>query len=140
MPAWITYILISTLLAGVTAVFVKSSISEFNTEMGMVIRIAIVFVIVLLNLFVAKGYKEPFQASTKGIFFLILSGVTTGLCWVFYYKAIDTGNISMISVIERGSIVITLLLAVTFLGEPFTLRLGLGAGLILLGMIVLVWK
>ena len=140
MPAWILYALISTLLAGVTGVLVKSSISSINTEVGLVVRIAIVLIIVLINLFVVKGYKEPFTASYKTLFLLILSGITTGFCWIYFYKAIDIGNLSVITAIERGSIVVTILLAITFLGEPFTLKLGVGAGLMILGMLVLIWK
>jgi transporter family protein len=140
MPVWIIYTLIATVMGGVTAIFVKTSIGGMNTHQGLVIRLAIVFVMAIVNLILAKGYKEPMTFSNKTLFYLILSGITTGLCWIFYYKAIDIGNVSVITAIEKGSIVITLLLAIAFLGEPFTLKLGLGAGLIVLGMLVLVWK
>lgn len=140
MPIWIVYALIATLFAGVSAVLVKFSIQGINTELGMVIRIGIVFMIVLVNLFLVKGYKDPFPLNNKGMVYLIISGITTALCWIFYYKAIDIGNVSTISAIDRGSIVVTILLAVVFLGEPLTLKLALGAGFIVMGMLVLIWK
>lgn len=140
MPTWIIYALIATLFAGVSAVLVKFSIRDINTELGMVIRIGIVFVIVLVNLFLVKGYKESVPMNNKGFFYLIVSGITTAICWIFYYKAIDIGNVSTISAIDRGSIVVTILLAAVFLGEPLTLKLALGAGFILMGMLVLIWK
>ncbi len=140
VPIWIIYALIATILAGITAIFVKTSISSINTELGLVIRIAIVFVIVLVNLFIEKGHKEPLQLSNKTVVYLLLSGITTGFCWIFYYKAIDIGNVSVISAIERGSIVVTILLAVTFLGEPFTPKLAIGSAFIVLGVAVLLWK
>lgn len=140
MESWIVYTLLATLFAGVSAILVRLSIRGIDAELSMVIRIAIVFVLVLINLFAVKGYKAPIQLSYKTLSFLVISGITTGLCWIFYYKAIDIGNVSMITAIEKGSIVITIMLAVAFLGEPFTLRLAMGAGLILLGMVVLIWK
>lgn len=140
MPIWIIYALIATLFAGVTAVFVKFSIRDIDAELGMVIRIGIVFVIVVINLFLVKGYKDPMPMSNKGLFYLIISGITTSICWIFYYKAIDIGNVSTISAIDRGSIVVTIILAAVFLGEPLTLKLALGAGFIIMGMIVLIWK
>lgn len=138
MPIWLIYTLIATILAGLTAVLVKSSISNINTELSLFIRIAVVFIIVIVNLFIEKGHKAPLQVNSKTFLFLLLSGITTGFCWIFYYKAIDIGNVSVISAIERGSIIITIILAVTFLGEPLTLKLALGSALIVIGMLVLI--
>lgn len=140
MPVWILYSIIATLFAGLTAVLVKSSIREISADMSMAIRIGIVFVIVLINLFAVKAHKEVITVNSKAFLLLVISGVTTGLCWIFYYKAINEGDVSVVSAIDKGSIVITVLMAVVFLGEPFTLKLALGAGLILLGTVVLVWK
>ncbi|MES2560174.1 MAG: EamA family transporter [Bacteroidota bacterium] len=140
MPVWIVYSLIATLLAGVTAIFVKSSLRDINTEMGLVIRIAIVFVVVLANLFMVKGHKVPIELSSRTLFFLIISGITTGLCSIFYHKAMSLGNVSVISAIDKGSIVITVMLAVAFLGEPLSPKLAVGSVLILTGMVVLIWK
>ncbi|MES2780775.1 MAG: EamA family transporter [Bacteroidota bacterium] len=140
MPTWIIYALIATLFAGVTSVFVKSGIRDINAELGLVIRIGIVFFVSIVNLFVMDAHKGQIQLSNRTLFYLIISGLTTSVCWIFYYKAIDIGNVSMISAIDKGSIVITILMAVTFLGEPFTLKLALGTGLILMGMVVLVWQ
>lgn len=140
MPVWIIYALIATLFAGVTSVFVKSGIRDISAELGLVIRIGIVFLISIINLFAMNAHKGQIEMSNRTWFYLIISGVTTGFCWIFYYKAIDIGNVSMISAIDKGSIVITILMAVTFLGEPFTLKLAMGTSLILLGMVVLIWK
>ena len=38
---------------------------------------------------------------------------------------------------DKGSILVTLLLSVLALGEPFTARMGIGAALIVAGFIVL---
>ena len=140
MPTWIVYALIATLFAGVTSVFVKSGIRDINAELGLVIRIGIVFFISVLNLFLTNAHKGDIQLSNRTLFYLIISGLTTSVCWIFYYKAIDIGNVSVISAIDKGSIVITILMAVTFLGEPFTLKLAVGTTLILTGMVVLIWK
>lgn len=140
MPIWIIYALIATFFAGITSVFVKSGIREINAELGLVIRIGIVFIISIINLFVMNAHKGDIQLSNRTLLYLIVSGITTAFCWIFYYKAIDIGNVSVISAIDKSSIVITILMAIIFLGEPFTLNLALGTTLILLGMIVLIWQ
>jgi transporter family protein len=71
---------------------------------------------------------------------LALSGVTTTLSWVFYYRAMKDGLVSYVASIDKASIVITLVLSFLFLKEPMSLQIIIGATLILIGMIVLIWK
>jgi transporter family protein len=79
----------------------------------------------------------PYQ---KDLLFLFVSAITTSLSWIFYYRAIKIGNISAVAVIDKASIVITLVLSFWLLKEPFTWRVGLAAGLIISGLLVLTVK
>jgi len=72
--------------------------------------------------------------------FLILSGLGTGLSWLCYFRALQVGEVSKVAPIDKLSVVIAMALAITFLGEKLNLRDGIGAGLIVLGAIVLAWK
>jgi transporter family protein len=72
--------------------------------------------------------------------FLILSAVATGLSWLFYYRALQLGRVSEVSVIDKGSILFTILLSFLFLKEPMTARVIVAALLITTGMLVLIWK
>jgi transporter family protein len=69
-----------------------------------------------------------------------LSAVATGLSWLFYYRALQLGKVSEVSVIDKGSILFTILLAFFFLREPLTVRVVAAALLITGGMMVLIWK
>ena len=71
---------------------------------------------------------------------LVLSGVTTTLSWLFYYRAMKDGLVSYVAAIDKASIVITLILSFVLLKEPVTPKILVGAGLIFVGMLVLVWK
>lgn len=72
--------------------------------------------------------------------FLVLSAVATGLSWLFYYRALQLGRVSQVSVIDKGSILFTILLSFLFLKEPLTPRVIAAALLITAGMLVLIWK
>jgi bacterial/archaeal transporter family protein len=72
--------------------------------------------------------------------FLTLSAIATGASWLFYYRALQLGKASEVSVIDKGSILFTVLLAFLFLKEPLTVRLLAAVALIFAGMLVLVWK
>lgn len=71
---------------------------------------------------------------------IILSGVTTGLSWLFYFKAIQVGDVSKVAPIDKLSVVFTILLAFIFLREPISWRLLLGATLITAGGIIILYK
>lgn len=140
MPLWLIYALISTFFAGMTAVLAKYGLSKINSDLGVAIRTSMVFLFVIINAIAMRSFKDAEHLSFRDIIFLTLSGLTTSLSWIFYYRAIKIGAVSTVAAIDKGSIVITILLSFFFLREPLTPKLILGALLILSGMIVLVWK
>lgn len=140
MPTWIIYSLISMLFAGVTAVIAKHGLKDISSDLGVVVRTAAVLVFVVLNFFIFQSAKEITNLSTKAIIFLVVSGLTTAVSWIFYYKAIKIGEVSYVASIDKASILITIVLSYFFLSEPITLKLVIGSVLILAGLLVLTWK
>lgn len=72
--------------------------------------------------------------------FLILSGLATGLSWLFYFKAIQLGDVSRVAPIDKLSVVFTILLAFLILKEPLSPKVIAGGLLITAGAIVMMWK
>ena len=140
MPTWLVYALLATLFAGLTSVLAKFGLQKINADLGLAIRTAVVFILVTLNLFAWSGHKDYSQLTARTIIFLALSGATTALSWIFYYRAIKLGTVSYVAAIDKSSIVITILLSFLFLKEPMTPKLIAGATLIFAGMVVLIWK
>jgi uncharacterized membrane protein len=77
------------------------------------------------------------SAGWRPIGLLALSALTTTLSWVCYYRAMHEGTVSYVSLVDKGSILVTLVLSVLLLGEPFTWRMAVGATLIIGGLLVL---
>ena len=140
MPLWLIYALLATFFAGLTSVLAKFGISKISSDLGLAIRTSVVFVLVWLNLFAWSGIKGIEQLTSKSLLFLILSGITTSLSWIFYYRAMKLGTVSYIAAIDKGSILITLVLSFLLLKEPLTPKILMGAGLIFCGLVVLIWK
>jgi transporter family protein len=69
-----------------------------------------------------------------------VSALTTTISWIFYYKAIKIGNVSEVALIDKGSILITLVLSFVFLQEELTWKIALGCSFIFSGLLVLAWK
>ncbi|MFH4267886.1 EamA family transporter, partial [Acinetobacter baumannii] len=75
--------------------------------------------------------------SYKNLFWLGLSGITTALSWVYYYKALKLGDVSTIALIDKGSAVVAILLAWLILKEVITVRMIMGAACIVLGLFII---
>ena len=140
MPAWVFYAVLSAVFAGLTSVMAKSGMKDISADLGLAIRTTVVFTLVIINVFAWRGVRDLSVITSRSWMFLIGSGVTTTLSWVLYYRAMKDGPVSYIATIDKGSILITLLLSFTLLGEPVTAKLLLGAALVTSGLVVLAWK
>ncbi|WP_231997104.1 EamA family transporter [Pseudomonas arsenicoxydans] len=78
--------------------------------------------------------------TSRNLYWLGLSGVTTALSWIFYYKALKVGDVATVALIDKGSVVVAMLLAGLVLREVITLRMIAGAGLIVAGLLVIAKK
>lgn len=129
------------LFAGLTSVIAKFGMKDLSSDTALAIRTSVVFSIVIANAFIFRNaYQELQQSAAKNILFLAISGITTSLSWIFYYRAMKEGQVSYVASIDKASIVVTLLLSFLILKEPVTPKVWLGAGFILTGMVILICK
>ncbi|MBS1650392.1 MAG: EamA family transporter [Bacteroidetes bacterium] len=133
------FAVLSMLFAGLTSVIAKAGLKNVSGDTGLAVRTSFVFILIWLNIFVFKHVKDFSNLTTKDIVLLCLSGLTTTLSWIFYYKAIKIGNVSEVALIDKASIIITLLLSFLFLNEPFTWKVALGGLMIVSGLIILIF-
>ncbi len=140
MPQWLLFALLSAFFAALTAIFAKAGLKDVNPDLATAIRTAIILFITWGIVFF-KGIGGQVQTLSKNNWlFLGLSAIATGASWLFYYRALQMGKASEVSIIDKGSIVFTVLLAFIFLREPLTPRILAAVALIFAGMLVLVWK
>ena len=140
MQTWIIYALLSAFFAALTAIFGKLGLKSIDSDLATAIRTFFVLVITCGFVFFRSKADGIYHLSKQNWLMLILSAIATGLSWLFYYRAMQIGKVSEVNIIDKTSIVITLVLAFIFLKEPLTPKILLSAGLIFAGMIVMVWK
>ncbi len=137
---WWFYAILSALFASLTAVFGKLGVANINSNLATGIR-TVVILIMVWSIVLARGETKGISTMPKQtIIFLILSGLATGLSWLFYFKALQLGNVSQVAPLDKLSLALTIVLAVIFLGETLTLKTAIGAGLIIAGTFVLIVK
>ena len=135
---WWIYALLSAFFASLTAIFAKIGVTNVNANLATAIR-TIVILIVAWGIVLARGEAKGLNTLSKhNVLFLVISGITTGLSWICYFKALQMGKVSQVAPVDKLSVALTIVLSVVFLGEALTLKTALGALLIVAGTVVLI--
>lgn len=137
---WVVYALLSALFAALTAIFAKIGVQDVDSNLATAIRTAIILLLTWGIVFFTKGITSIKAISGHTWIFLILSGLATGLSWLLYFKALQTGDVSRVAPVDKLSVVITIILAFLFLKEPITPKVIIGGILITAGAILMILK
>ena len=136
---WVVYALLAAVFAALTTILAKVGLKGLDSNVAVAIRTGIVLVMAWVVVFVAGGAGKLRDLNRTHLLFLTLSGIATGLSWLFYFKALQLGQVSRVAPLDKFSIVLTIIMGVLFLHEPVTAKLILGGVLITVGTLVMVW-
>lgn len=137
---WKYYALLSALFAALTAIFAKIGVKAINSDLATAIRTSVVLCITW-GIVVAGNHVDEAKGITAHTWlFLVLSGAATGLSWLFYFKALQTGDVARVAPIDKLSVVITIGMALIFLKETVSARVIVGALFITAGSIMMLYK
>lgn len=139
MIKWQVFAIGSAFFAGLTAIFGKLGVEGLNSNLATLIRTVVIFFVTAVIVTWRREWNWPHGAELRPVVFLVLSGLATGLSWLFYYRALQMAPASLVAPIDKLSVVFAIILALVFLGEPLTLRLAVGGVLIVAGVLVLAW-
>ena len=136
---WWIFALLSALFAALTAIFAKIGVTNVNSNLATAIRTIIILLIAWGIVFFRGEHKSIQALSRHNLFFLVISGLATGLSWIFYFKALQLGKVSQVAPVDKLSVALTILLSVIFLGEALSWKTALGALLIIGGTVILIF-
>ena len=137
---WILFALGSALFAGVTAVLAKCGIRQTDSTVATAIRTVVVLAFAWAMVFLTGVQGQLAALDGGAVLFLLLSGLATGASWLCYFKALQLGDVNKVVPVDKSSILLTILLAFVFLGEPVSPAKALGALLIGLGTFWMIEK
>ncbi len=137
MERWMSYAFTAMVFAGVTTVVAKQGLDGISGELGVVVRsiYVAVFVGCFALLFLAPSEWKTLQRSN--LVWLAISSATTAISWIYFYKALKIGDVATVTLIDKGSTVVAIVLAWVLLKEVITMRIVLGATLIIAGLLVI---
>jgi transporter family protein len=132
--------LLAALFASFTAILAKIGIEDVDSNLATAVRTIVVVIMAYLMVLITGQTGNIMAVSAKSLIFLVLSGLTTGLSWLAFFKAIQIGDVSKVVPIDKASVVLTILLSFVVLREPATMPVVAGGIIISLGTFVLIGK
>ena len=137
--SWVTYAILSAFFASLVAIFGKIGIKGVDSNLAVAIR-TVIIVFFAWGIVLAQGTVSQLPKISKYSYtFIILSAIATGLSWLFFYKALQLGEVSRVAPIDKLSVALTIVLAFLFLGEAPTIGNVLGGLLVTAGLLVTVF-
>lgn len=134
--SWLIYALLSAFFAALTAILAKIGVKDIDSNLATAVRTIVVLLFIWGIVFFQGNQKNTSQISRFSLIFLVLSGIATGLSWVFYFKALQIGEASRVAPIDRLSLILTIILAAIFLKEKLSAPVIFGSILMTLGAIL----
>ncbi|CAM3983971.1 EamA family transporter [Mesobacillus thioparans] len=132
--------LLAALFASFTAILAKIGIEDVDSNLATAVRTVVVVIMAYLMVVITGQTENIMTVSTRSLIFLVLSGLTTGLSWLAFFKAIQIGDVSKVVPIDKSSVVLTILLSFIILREPATMPVVVGGIIISIGTFVLIGK
>ena len=134
---WLIWALLSAFFAALTAILAKIGVANVDANLATAIRTSVVVVFTWLLAFLNWQPNSLARFTGKSWVFLTLSGCATGLSWLCYFHALQVGPASRVAPVDKLSVVLVILFAAVFLGEPLTWGKGAGVLLIAAGAITI---
>lgn len=136
--SWVIYAILSAVFAALTSILAKIGISDITSNLATAIRTIVVLIMAWGIVFMTGAQSGIQDITAKSWIFLVLSGIATGLSWLFYYKALQLGDASKVVPIDKFSVVISMILAFVILKEDLTFKTVMGGILITAGTFVMI--
>ena len=124
---WILFASLSAVFAGLTSILAKMGIKDIDSTVVTALRTIVVTVFAWIMVLMAGSFDGVYSIDSLTLFYLVLSGFTTGASWLCYFKALEKGDVNKVVPIDKSSIVITFILAVVLLGEGLSVWGGRGS-------------
>jgi transporter family protein len=115
-------------------------VEHINSNLATAIRTTIILVFTWGIALATGGAPQLASISTRTWLLLAASGLATGLSWLCYFRALQLGEVSKVAPVDKLSVALAIVIAVIFLGEKLNVREACGAGLVVVGVIVMVAK
>ncbi|MBO3799025.1 MAG: EamA family transporter [Thermoproteota archaeon] len=135
---WLILALLSAFFAALVTIFGKIGLKTIDSTVAAGVR-AVIMAATMIGIIMLLGRTSQLtQLTQRDMLFIILSGVSGALSWVFYFAALKLADASKVATIDRTSILFIIVLSYLILGEELSLRTVAAGMLVFLGALILI--
>jgi transporter family protein len=134
---WFVWALLSAVFAALTTVFAKLGLAGIDSDFATLIRTAVILMLLAALVMATGKWSNPLLLPPRALGFLLLSALATGASWVCYFRALQAGDASLVAAVDKASLLLVAIFAVSFLGERPGLREWTGIALVGAGILIL---
>ena len=134
---WLVYAVLAAVFASLTTLLAKAGMAAVESNLGTAIRTVVVVAMAWIVVFATGEQRFVRRIPRRDLIFLLLSGLATGASWLCFFRALQTGPVSVVVPIDKLSIVVTVAYSYLVFRERLTRVGGLGLLLIVSGTMVM---
>lgn len=134
---WIVFSLLAALSAAVAITLSKAGVKKVDPHLAFAIQSVLILIVSWSVVFYQKRTAELNNIDKNAWIFLVLAGIITCLASLFQFSALKRGDASMVSSLERLSLVFAIVFAVLFLKEELNWKVIVGAVLMIGGAVMI---
>ncbi|MGI6254459.1 MAG: EamA family transporter [Acutalibacter sp.] len=134
---WLFYAILSAVFAALTTILGKLGVEGIDSNLGTALRTVVVLIMAWAIVLAEGKQKDISRIDGRSWVFLVFSGVATGLSWLCYYRALQTGDASLVAPIDKLSLLFTVAFSGIFLKERLSAKSGVGLVLLTAGTLLL---
>lgn len=136
---WKLYAVLSAFFSALVVILAKVGIAGIDSNLAMAVRTVVILIITWGIVLATCGLSGLGTLTSRNWLFVILSGMATAMAWLFYFKALQYGEASKVSPIDKMSVAIAIVLGIIVLGEPAEPKVIIGGSMIVLGSLVIIF-
>ena len=136
---WKYYALLSAIFAAATAIFAKLGLKNVDSNLATAIRTTIILILTRSIVFICGGVSHIRELTWKTVAWLVASCIATGISWLFYFKALQSGDMSRVAPIDKLSVALVVIFGIVFLHEKLSWQVVSGTICILTGTLLLLY-
>ena len=137
---WLLFAVLSAVFAALTSIFAKIGVKGVNSDLATFIRVLVIVPFTLTLVLIQGAQKDLAKFTTTTWIFLVLSAIATGLSWLFYFRALQVGDVHKVVPIDKLSFVLSIVLGILLFKEKITGPGVIGIGLLILGTFLVVFR
>lgn len=137
---WFLWAMLSAVFAALTTVFAKLGLAGVDSDFATLIRTVVILLLLAVLVLATGKWTNPMALPPRALLFLFLSALATGASWVCYFRALQMGDAALVASVDKASLVLVAIFAVSFLGERPGAREWAGIALVATGILVLGWR